>query len=458
MDVVPFVDEGLGNASWLVDLGDGGALVVDPFRDPRPYLAEADKRGLTVRFAAETHVHADFVSGARELAGLGARMLAPAQAGLAFAHEGRAEGQALDVGGLRLQVLATPGHSPEHVSYLLLDGDAPVGVFTGGALIVGGIARTDLAGPERIEELSRLAYHSASQRLLTLPDEVAVFPTHGPGSFCSAGAGGDRSSTIGRERAANPLLATARDEDNFVATLRAGLGAYPTYFDWIPAINRRGAPRHGTTRPVLARLTPADVADRLKAGAAVVDARPITGFAAGHIPGAISIAARPAFSTWLGWLIDPDRPLIVVLNEGQDRDAMVEACLKVGYHNLAGELDGGMPAWAAAGSETSTLPLVEADTVAGQRLLDVRQPSEYRAGHIPGAAHRPLGKLTAPTEGEASVATTVMCGHGERAMTGASLLAASGHRHLSVLHGGPGDWQQATGRSVATGDGEDGGE
>lgn len=222
MNVVPIVDTGLGNTSWLIDLGDGGALVVDPSRDPRPYLAESDKRGLTVRFAAETHLHADFVSGARELAGLGARMLAPAQAGLMFPHERLADGQELDVGGLRMRALATPGHSPEHLSYLLLDGERPVAVFTGGALIVGGVARTDLAGPARIDELSRLAYRSAWQRLLTLPDEVTLFPTHGPGSFCSAGEGGERSSTIGRERAANPLLAGASDEDTFVAT-RSGI-------------------------------------------------------------------------------------------------------------------------------------------------------------------------------------------------------------------------------------------
>lgn len=463
MDVVPIVDEGLGNASWLVDLGDGGALVVDPSRDPRPYLREADKRGLAVRFAADTHLHADFVSGTRELAGLGARLLAPAAAGLAFPHDGVADGDDVDVGGLRLRVVATPGHSPEHVAYLLFDGQRPVAAFTGGALIVGGVARTDLNGPRRTDELSRLAYRSVWQRLFTLPDDVEVFPTHGPGSFCSAGQGGERSSTIGRERAANPLL-TATDEDAFVADLRAGLGSYPSYFDWTPALNRRGAPRHGTRRPVLARVTPADARRRLDAGAVVVDARPITAFADGHIPGAVSIAARPVFATWLGWLVDPERPVIVVLDEDQDRDALVEACLKVGYHNLLGEVDGGMPAWTAAGGETRRLPLVDAGALAGRRVLDVRQRGEFAAGHVPGANHCELGDLAVgrrtPVSVSASVsasgdATTVMCGHGERAMTAASVLAAAGHPHLAVLRGGPGEWQQTTRRPLAIGAGED---
>lgn len=454
MDVVPIVDEGLGNVSWLVDLGDGGALVVDPSRDPRPYLAEADRRGLAVRFAAETHVHADFVSGGRELAGLGARLLAPAQAGLSFPYEGLADGQKLDVGGLRLRVLGTPGHSPEHLSYLLLDAGTPVAVFTGGALIVGGVARTDLAGRERTDELSRAAYRSIHRRLLTLPDEVAVFPTHGPGSFCSAGQGGRRSSTIGRERAGNPLLAAAADEDAFVANLRAGLGSYPSYFDWMPALNRRGAPRHGVHRPALARLTPADVTERRGAGAIVVDARPIAAFAAGHIPAAISIAARPAFATWLGWLIDAGRPLILVLDDDQDREQVVEACLKVGYHNLVGEMDGGMSAWTAAGGETQTLPLVDAAALEGRRVLDVRQPGEYTTGHIPGAQSRELGDLPARTDQE-QAPTTVMCGHGERAMTAASLMVANGHGDLTVLRGGPREWQHQTGTPLATGIGED---
>jgi glyoxylase-like metal-dependent hydrolase (beta-lactamase superfamily II)/rhodanese-related sulfurtransferase len=442
-------DAGLGNSSYVAEVADGLALVVDPGRDPRPYLDLTAAHGLRAGLAAETHVHADFVSGGRELAGLGARLLAPAGSGLAFGHEELRDGQELDLGGLTMRAVATPGHTPEHLSYLLLDGTEPVAVFTGGALIPGGVARTDLAGPA--EPAARAAYRSA-RVLLALPGALAVYPTHGPGSFCSAGPAGERTTTIGRERAANPLL-TGADEDAFAAALLAGLGSYPAYFGWMPAVNRLGAPRHGPARPVLAGLTPAHVAGLAAAGATIVDARPIEAFAAAHVPGSISNALRPAFPTWLGWLADPRRPLVTVLDAGQDRGELVEACLKVGFDNLAGELDGGIAAWQAAGLATASIPLTDASEAAaldGPQVLDVRQDREWAAGHMPGAAHRELGALTGPagTDGLADGPVTVMCEHGERAMTGASLLAGAGASGVSVLRGGPGDWAKVAGEPL----------
>lgn len=449
MDVQTLVDEGLGNASYLVDLGDGRALAVDPSRDPRRYLARADDLGLTVAVVAETHVHADFLSGGRELAGLGAKLLAPARAGLSFEHRGLDDGEEVSLGGLTLRAIATGGHSPEHLSYLLLDGPRPLAVFTGGALIVGGVARTDLADPDRTEQWARAAYASA-QRLLGLPDDTAVYPTHGPGSFCSAGEPGSRVTTVGTERTSNPLLAGA-DEDIFVTRLLDRLGSYPTYFGHLPAVNRRGAARYGRARPPLALLTPSHVAELVEGGAALVDARPIEEFAAGHIPKAVSIAFRPAFSTWLGWLSDPDRPLVLVLGTGQDRDAVVEACLNVGHDALAGELDGGMPAWTAAGRPVAAIPLIGAGQ-ASDRLIDVRQESEWRAGHVPGAVHHELGGLPMTAAGLAGGRpATVMCGHGERSMTGASLLAAAGSGQLTVLRGGPPEWAAAHGKDLEYG-------
>src|SRR6266851_3315913 len=269
----PLAHEGLGNSSYLAEVADGLALAVDPGRDPRPYLSLAAAHGLRVAFTADTHVHADYVSGSRELAGLGAQLLAPAGSGLSFGHQELRGGQDLDLGGLTLQALATPGHTPEHLSYLLLDGAQPVAVFTGGALIVGGVARTDLAAPARAQEWTRAAYHSA-RALLGLPGDLAAYPTHGPGSFCSAGETGEHVTTIGREKAGNPLLASA-DEDSFTRQFLSGLGTYPAYFARMPAINRRGAPRHGTSRPVLPALTAAHVAELAAAGATIMDARPI---------------------------------------------------------------------------------------------------------------------------------------------------------------------------------------
>jgi len=451
------VDEGLGNSSYLAEVGDGVALVVDPGRDPRPYLSLSARHGLRAGFAAETHVHADFVSGGREVAGLGARLLAPAGAGLAFGHEPMRDGQELDLGGLTIRVLATPGHSPEHLSYLLLDGAEPVAVFTGGALIPGGVARTDLAGPA--DPATRAAYRSA-RALLALPDSLPVYPTHGPGSFCSPDAQGERTTTIGREKTANPLLAAASEdalgtagEDAFTAAVLAGLGSYPAYFGWLPSVNRRGAPRYGNSRPPLAGLAPAHVAELAAAGATIVDARPVEAFAAAHVPGSVSIALRPAFATWLGWLADPERPLVVVLDAGQDRGELVEACLKVGYDNLAGELDGGIAAWQGAGLATASIGLVPAAAVAGRQVLDVRQDGEWAAGHIPGSAHCELGALADPggTAGLPDGPVAVMCAHGERASTGASLLAAAGAEDVAVLCGGPDDWAKATGESLEHG-------
>ena len=353
-----------------------------------------------------------------------------------------------------MRALATPGHTPEHLSYLLLDGAQPVAVFTGGALIVGGVARTDLADPASAEQWTRVAYRSA-QALLGLPGDLAAYPTHGTGSFCSVGETGEHVTTIGRERAGNPLLAGA-GEDAFTRQVLARFGSYPAYFARMPAVNRRGAPRHGSSRPVLAALTAAHVAELAAGGATIVDARPIAEFAAVHVPGSLSNELRPAFATWLGWLVGPDRPLIVVLGAGQDRAELVEAALLVGYDNLAGELDGGMDAWRAAGLPTASIPLLDpaaGHIPDGSRVLDVRQRGEWVSGHLPGAHHAELGTLAGPGAGLPEGPVAVMCGHGERAMTGASLLAAGpgGAAAVSVLRGGPGDWAGATGQALAHG-------
>ncbi len=448
----PLAHEGLGNSSYLAEVAEGLALAVDPGRDPRPYLGLAAAHGLQVAFTADTHVHADFVSGGRELAGEGARLLAPAASGLSFPHEELRDGEDLDLGGLTLRALATPGHTPEHLSYLLLDGTQPVAVFTGGALIVGGVARADLADPARAENWTRVAYRSA-RTLLALPAGLAAYPTHGPGSFCSAGETGEHVTTIGRERAGNPQLA-GNGEDAFTRQVLERLGSYPAYFTRMPAVNRRGAPRHGTSRPALAALTVAHVAELAAGGAAIVDARPIAEFAAAHIPGSLSNELRPAFATWLGWLARPDRPLIAVLDPGQDRGELVEAALLVGYDNLAGELDGGIRAWRAAGLPIASIPLLDPATdhiPNGCRVLDVRQHGEWASGHLPRATHTELGTLARPAAaaGLRGGPLAVMCGHGERAMTAASLLATAGAPGVSVLRGGPADWAKAVGQALA---------
>jgi hydroxyacylglutathione hydrolase len=452
LQIHPVVDEGLGNSAYVVELGDGRALVVDPARDPTPYLELARWRRLQISYAAETHLHADFLTGSRELAAAdGAHVFAPRASRLGFAHRGLEDGQEIDLGGLTLRVLATPGHAPEHASYLLLDGRRPLALFSGGALLVGTVARTDLAGPELTEPLARAAYRSLHQRLLSLPDELAVYPTHGAGSFCAAPVGGERTTTIGAERLHNRLLA-APDEDAFVAQLLASFGSYPPYFLRLRDRNRVGPELLGRDWKVLPLLSTDKVQRHLPGGGVVIDVRPITGFAASHIPGALSIALRPAFASWLGWLVDDTRPLLFVLDEDQDRGELARQCRTIGYDHLLGELAGGMAAWRAANLPQAQLPMVEAEQLDDEAgvVLDVRQASEVADGHLPGAVAVELGALAGDRHAEElpEGPVTVMCSHGQRAMTAASLLERAGHKQLRVANGGPRDWQRATGQAL----------
>jgi hydroxyacylglutathione hydrolase len=449
VDLVPLVDDGLGNSAYLVDLGDGRALAVDVSLDLRSTWQAARRRGLTLAFAADTHLHADFVSGARQLAATeGTRLLASAAGNREFAHTGLHDGDEVDLGGLRLRALATPGHTHEHLSFLLLDGDRPAGVFTGGSLLVGAAARTDLVSPEQTEALARRQYASL-QRLAELPDELAVWPTHGAGSFCSAPPGAQRTSTIGAEKTHNPLL-RAEDEDAFVTALLDSLGSFPPYFLRLPEHNRRG-PAVLDTAPALSSVDVAQVRALRADGAQVIDVRPVRQFAAGHIPSALSIPLRPAFASWLGWLADPERPLVVVRSDDQDPGEIAWQAVKIGCTNLSGELTGGMTAWTAADQPTTTTRLVDADEITREHVVDVRQDAEFTAGHIPGATHVELGALSDIADALPRTPTVVMCGHGERAMGAASLLERAGHRDLAVLEGGPDDWAETTGGSLEGG-------
>jgi glyoxylase-like metal-dependent hydrolase (beta-lactamase superfamily II)/rhodanese-related sulfurtransferase len=442
--IVPVVDEGLGNSAYLVDLGGGRALAVDVPRDLRAVRAAAGRHGLRIAFAADTHLHADFLSGAPQLAAKdGAQILASAAGHRAFDHQRLADGDEADLGGLTLRAWATPGHTAEHLAYLLLDGVQVLGVFTGGSLLVGAAARTDLSGPEQTETLARAQYASL-HRLLALPDATPVYPTHGAGSFCSAPPGAERITTIGRERVTNPLLA-AGDEDAFITALLASLGTFPGYFLRLPEENRRG-PAIVPATSALAPLTTGQVRALQDRGAQVIDVRPVAAYAAGHIPGSLAITLREAFATWLGWLVpDPASPLVIVADPGQDLGEVIWQALKVGYENLAGTLAGGMPAWAAAGQPVAATPLLTPGQVDPATVIDVRQASEYRTGHLPGARNVELGALTRAAAAVAGRRVVIMCGHGERAASAASVLERAGHTAVAILPGGPPDWADATG-------------
>ena len=442
--IVGIRDEGLGNSSWLVDLGDGSALVVDPRRDPRPYVSAAERLGLRLRFAAETHLHADFVSGGRELAhATGATILASSDAKLAFPHTPVSDGEEIDLGGLILRVVATPGHTPEHVAFVLADGRTPVALFSGGTLIVDGTARPDLIAPDETEPLARAAWRSITERLLTLSDDLAVYPTHGGGSFCTSGASGEASTTIGTERAGNPLLQVS-GEDAFVDRLLGGLGSYPGYFLRLRDVNRAGPRIYGVKTPSLRRLAVADTRDVVTAGGVVIDVRPVASYAAAHIPGSLSIELRDSFATWLGWLVDDlATPLAFVVDDGQDRDDLIRQCLGIGCEQIVGEISRGIQAWAEAGLELASTPMLDRPA-SGVTVLDVRQESEWRHSHVPGAVHIELGAL-ADRAGEIPAGQVLAhCMHGQRSMTAASVLERAGRDDVAVFTGGPEQWLAGT--------------
>ena len=450
VDLIPvaFVDDGLGNSSYLLDVGGGRALVVDPSRDASPYLAAAERAGLSIAFTVETHLHADFLTGSRELAALGATVVAPRAGGIAWAHRGFDHGDELDLGGLALQAVATPGHTPEHLSWLLRDDTGPVALFSGGALLVHAVARTDLIAPEQTEPLARALWRSLQERILTLPDDLPVYPTHGAGSFCAPPTDGARTTTIGRERAANPLLA-APDEDAFVARLLAGYGTFPPYFLRLRERNRRGPQVLGSPFPPLPALDVDDVKRHLADGAVLVDARSVKAWAAGHVPDAISIPLRAQFGSWLGWLVRDDHPLIFMLDHGQDSADLVRQALTIGYEQLAGTVLGGIVAWQAAGLAVTSTEVVEAERL-DRPVLDVRQDNEHAAGHIPGALHVELGRIASVATALPTGDLAVMCGHGERAATAASLLERAGRRDIAVVIGGASDWAHGD-RRLTTG-------
>jgi glyoxylase-like metal-dependent hydrolase (beta-lactamase superfamily II)/rhodanese-related sulfurtransferase len=446
VEIVGIANAGLGHTSHVVGLGDGAALVVDPARFPDRQRSLATERGWTLRWTADTHSHADYISGSPELAADGATFLASRGVGLELDHRPVDPGETLPLAsGVELRSIPTPGHTPDHLAYLLVVEGAPAALFSGGSLMVGALGRTDLLGDEHREELARALFRALRSEILTLPDDLVVYPTHGAGSFCSAPAGAARTTTIGAERATNPLLGID-DEDRFVAELLAGLGSFPGYFRELPERNRCG-PRVYSSVPRLARLDPATIRSHLAAGAALVDARSVEAYSVGHVPGSLSIAHRPAFASWLGWLVQLDRPIVFVLDEDVDRIDLVRQSLTVGHEHLVGELDGGVDAWTAAGLALEQTPLLDPDDVGGL-LVDVRQRPEWDAGHLAGSVHVELAALGSATLPSGPL--TVLCGHGERAMTGASILQAAGRSAVAAVRGAPQEVAAASGIALET--------
>lgn len=453
MLVKPFVDEGLGNTSYLVASEQAGlAAILDPQRDVDRYLQVAEGLGLRLAYALDTHLHNDFVSGALELASqAGVQVGASAGAGLGFEHLPLQDGGEVSLGDLTIGVLATPGHTPEHISFSLVEAgkNNPSALFTGGALIVGGAARTDLLGEELAQPLAQKLYHSIHDRLLQFPDEVAVYPTHGAGSFCAAPSVTDRSTTIGRERQWNPLVLLA-EEEKFVRYALSDLPSYPYYFKHLRWINRAG-PRVLGGVPQLNPLQPEQVAQEMARRVYILDTRSPRAFAAGHIHGSFGIPLGAPLVTWAGWVVPFGSPLILVAETPAEREEATRQLIRIGYDDLRGYLDGGLSAWEADGRFAAKVPVMPVEELHRRlerndppAVVDVRFESEWQAGHIPGATHIEAGRL--PVEDlnlRKNRLTVVHCAQADRSTVAISVLERRGFQNLVLLDGGMNAWSSA---------------
>jgi hydroxyacylglutathione hydrolase len=469
MFIRQFQIEGLGHLSTLIGDEEAGlAAVIDPRRDVDIYVDAARERGLRISHVIETHLHNDYVSGGRELAvTTGAEHAIGAGAELAYEHRPMRNGDIAAVGRLKFSVLDTPGHTPEHVAYAVADtsrAEEPLLIFTGGSLLVGAVGRTDLLGADHARPYAELMFHSLHDTLLTHEDFVGIFPTHGAGSLCSTGIGSTPNSTIGFERRYNPLLQPT-EVDAFARLLLAGQPAVPRYFARMRSMNQAG-PRVLGGIPAPAPVSLGELRRLLAGGAVVVDLRSPRSFAQSHIPGSLSIPAGSSFGTWLGWVVDLDRSVVFVLPEvehgeggasgparGADAaawDDAIRQALRIGQESVLGYLDRGLGAWLGAGLPTESngrlsvselAEAVERADADSPLVLDVRQATEYEAGHVAGAWHIGAGDLPGglaelPRDG----AIAAVCGVGDRASVAAGLLDAAGFTNVSWVAGGMDAW------------------
>ena len=454
----------LAHASYLIG-SEGEAAVVDPRRDVDEYVTEARAQGLRIRYVIETHLHADFVSGHRELAErTGAEVVFGARAGAAFPHRAVQEGDEVRLGRVVLRFLETPGHTPESVSVLVTDtavSPQPKMVLTGDTLFIGDVGRPDLAGGRggTPEAMAGLLYDSLHRKLLTLPDDVLVYPAHGAGSLCGRNISADTWSTIGEQRRANyalqPMARTA-----FIEMMTADLPELPPYFAMDVEINRGGAPPLAG-RPLPPALAPDAVQEAAGAGAVLLDVRPSAAYGAGHLPGSLNVGLGGQFASWAGILVPPDRPIVVIAEDESGAAEAVTRLARVGLERVAGYLAGGVAAWHRAGSPLTTLPQIAVDELASRRrevphlqVVDVRRPAEYAAGHVPGAVSLPLDRLERDRARlEPARPTAVICAGGYRSSAATSLLERHGFADLVNVVGGTSAWI-AAGHDVEKGGAE----
>ncbi|MFJ6662479.1 rhodanese-like domain-containing protein [Streptomyces sp. NPDC091383] len=443
--------QGLGNRSYLAG-GRRTAVAVDPPRDVDQVLAAAGRRGVRITHVVETHIHNDYVTGGLELARVtGAAYLVPAGARVSFARVPVADGDTVTVDDtLELRAVATPGHTPHHTSYVLVEQGRPVAAFTGGSLLIGTVGRPDLVEPRLTERLARAQHASAHRLAAELPDETSVLPTHGFGSFCSSAQAEGDTTTIGKEKSANAALTT--DVDSFVARLLAGLDDIPAYYTHMGPANAAGPAPVDLTAPAVADGR--QIAARLAAGEWVVDLRNRVAFAEGHVAGSFNFEAEGKIATYLAWLIPWGKPVTLLAESPEQLASAQRELVRVGIERPAAAATGAPQEWVPEGEDLVSFPratfagLAERGTD-GVVVLDVRRDSERAAGHIEDSVHIPVHQLHQRL-GEVPAGTVwVHCAGGMRAGIAASLLHASGRDVVAVDDGF--DSATAAGLTVVTG-------
>ena len=422
----------LAHASYLV--GDGGeAAVVDPQRDVDQYLAFAAEHGLRIRYVIETHLHADFVSGHRELAErAGAQIVIGEEAGASFPHLAVRDGATLRVGSLLLRALATPGHTPESISWLVIEDGKPRRLLTGDTLFIGDVGRPDLAGGRgyTAEAMAGMLYDSLHGKILTLPDDVEVWPAHGAGSACGRNISKETSSTIGVQRCVNWAL-RPMPRESFVSLMTADLAPPPAYFPYDAERNRLGArPLADVTAPLITAAPE---------GATLLDVRDATLFGAAHAAGAVNIGLGGQFASWCGTLLSPGDAIVVIGESEAQTEEAVMRLARVGFENVIGRMID------ASSLPAASLPQITVEELhaRGGAVLDVRNPSEYANGHIEGAQPIPLTELPRRLTEVPEEPLAVICGGGYRSSIAASLLARAGYGEVVNVIGGMGAWRKS---------------
>ncbi len=449
------VTDGLGDLSYLIgDDAAGTAAVIDPRADVDVYVELARRHELAITHVLQTHVHEDFLSGANELAArLGNARLYSSVEGAApygYVHEALRDGDRLAFGDTVLTARHTPGHTPEHMSFLVAEKghqQSPYAVFTGGSLLVNAAGRTDLLGPEHAQALTAAQYRTLNDFYLKLDDGVIIHPTHAHGSPCGAAIGDRLSSTIGYERRFNPHL-QCRSEAEFRQFALDGLPPRPSYYPRLKESNTAGPPvLHGL--PLAPPLPAKAFAGRMQeGGAVVVDTRHMLAFGGGHVPGALNIGMAAQLPIWAGWMLDASLPLLLVLESGGALEEVLPLFLRTGFTRFAGYLVGGMTAWDNAGLDVVATAQVTAAQVHecpdDFTLVDVRAPHEWASGHLPGALHVYLPELPARAgEIPRGKPVVVYCDSGYRASVGASVLQRAGVADVANMPGSMQAWKRA---------------